>query len=120
MKGDQGTGDSSQWIAGDNCQQPVPGLRFFAITALGPISQSELLQEKNVSRIQIQRLLEIARRLVPTSFTPVHESAVLKNLRLVRQSIARGQQLPARFPEIAQSIIIICRQSEMGFAGLRP
>src|SRR5215471_17026952 len=83
---------------------------------LPAVSQSELLESEKVARVQLKSTLQISRGLVPVAFAAVDHAGVPEYISAVGQCAPGDSKLAASTPVIAEPVVVINAQSEVGFA----
>ena len=83
---------------------------------LPAVSQSELLESEKVARVQLKGTLQISRGLVPVAFAAVDHAGVSEYISAVGQCAPGDNELAASPPVIAEPVVVINGQSEVGFA----
>src|SRR5438132_8737102 len=86
---------------------------------LPPVSQSELLESEKVARVQLKRALQVARCLLPMAFAAVDHAGVSEYISVVGQCAPGDNELAASPAVIAESVVVINGQGEVGFARIR-
>src|SRR5216110_4009447 len=92
------------------------GSDFVGVAMLPPVSISELLESEKVARVQFKGTLQVARGLVPVAFVAVDHAGVSEYISVVGQCAPGDNELAASPPVIAEPVVVINGQSEMGFA----
>src|SRR5437764_615347 len=88
-------------------------------TSLRPVSISELLESEKVARVQLKGMLQVARGLVPVAFAAVDHAGVSEYISAVGQCAPGDNELTASPSVIAESVVVINGQGEVGFARIR-
>ena len=86
---------------------------------LPAVSQSKLLKNEKVARIQLKSALHVARCFFPMAFPPIDHTRVLEYIRVVGQRLPGDSQLAAGPSIVAETIVEINGQSEMSFPRTR-
>src|SRR5207253_2657571 len=86
---------------------------------LPPVSQSELLESEKVARVQLKGTLQVARGLVPVAFAAVDHAGVSEYISVVGQCASGDNEVTASPSVIAESVVVINGQGEVGFARIR-
>src|SRR5262249_31972673 len=86
---------------------------------LPPVSQSGLAERDEGSRNQTKGTVQIAGGLVPVAFAAVDHARVSEYISAVGQCAPGDNELAASPLVIAESIVVINGQSEVGFARIR-
>src|SRR4030095_7006299 len=95
------------------------GSGFVGVAMLPPVSQSELLDSEKVARVQLKGTLQVARGLVPVAFATVDHAGVAEYISAVGQCAPGYNELTASPSVIAESVVVINGQGEVGFARIR-
>src|SRR5436309_9615743 len=110
---------ASCWIAWHDRQRAVVRTSFVGVAMLPPVSQSELLESEKVARVQLKGTLQVARGLVPVAFAAVDHAGVSEYISAVGQCAPGDNELAASPTVIAESVVVINGQGEVGFARIR-
>src|SRR5436190_6302332 len=103
-------------LARHDRQRPIVGSCFICVPMLPAVSQSELLESEKVARVQLKGTLQISRGLVPVAFAAVDHAGVSEYISAVGQCAPGDSELAASPPVIAEPVVVINGQSEVGFA----
>ena len=83
------------------------------------VSQSELLESEKVARVELKGALQVTRGLVPVAFAAVDHPGVSEYISVVGHCAPGDNELTASPSVIAESVVVINGEGEVGFARIR-
>src|SRR5205823_8571154 len=88
---------------------------FGAVTQLRLVSQSEVLENEEVARVQLKGAFYVARCLFPMAFATIDEARVTEYVGVVGQCSSRDSHLAAGPSVIAKTVVVIVSQGKVNF-----
>src|SRR5207248_2774857 len=92
---------------------------FLGVAMLRPVSQSELLENEEVARVQLKSALQVARCLCPMAFATIDEACVTEYVGAVGQRLSGNSNLAAGPSIIAKTVVVIVGQGKVNFTRIR-
>ena len=83
------------------------------------VSQCHLLKGEKIARVQLKGALQIARGFFPMAFAAIDVAGVFEYFGIVGERAPGNGQLAAGALVVAEAVVIVISQGEVGFACIR-
>src|SRR5262249_28451028 len=103
-------------VARHDRQCSIIGSDLVSVPMLPPVSVRELLESEKVAWVQLKGTFQVACGLVPVALAAVDHAGVSEYISVVGQCAPGDNQLTASPPVIAEPVVVINGQSEVGLA----
>src|SRR5204862_7016816 len=90
-------------------QRSIVASGFLDVATLPAVSQSQLLENEKVARVQLECALKVAGCFFPTAFASIDETGVQKHVGIVPQRLSRTRQFISCALVVAKAVVVVIR-----------
>ena len=87
----------------------------FGVAMLPSVSESELLENEVVARVQLKSALHVASCFFPVAFASVDQARVQECISIVRQRLSGNSQFAAGALVVAKALVVVIRRCKVDF-----